>query len=199
MSSHRSRERRRRRQERRERIRYRSPFIAGLVLMGLGFWFLLDRFMGPLPGIEALWPVILLLVGAAALLRFIFSGLRDHHAVMSGATCILLGWFFLLFTVGPLDLDRLDIWWPAFPMIVGLAALAAFAASLGTHLRYLRTAIICLAVGVVGFLFTFGLAAGYLGDLGWPLLLIAVGAIFVVAGIVVGTLRLLAPTLRHLT
>ena len=60
----------------RDRDRDRRPslaaVVAGLVLIGLGLWFFLDRTLGvDLPRIQwsSVWPVILIVIGGLILVR----------------------------------------------------------------------------------------------------------------------------------
>jgi membrane-bound ClpP family serine protease len=50
----------------------RGPLIAGIVLLLVGFYFLLERF-DLLPPIATSWPVILMIVGAALIIGYLVS------------------------------------------------------------------------------------------------------------------------------
>ncbi len=156
----------------------RRPILAGLVLILLGLWFLL-RELGVFP-IIAWWPLILLLLGAAAWARYLWAGdRRDPDSVFWGVALLLIGGFFLLRENGwyrPAQLDW-DVIWPIFPAIVGASAGLQWL----LHLHKWDALLASFAgwiVAAVGFAYTFGYISG---DVAltiarfWPLLLILAG------------------------
>ena len=161
--------------------------MAGMVLLGLGMWFLLSEAGYDVPGLERLWPLFLILAGVASFGSFLAGGLRQPKRVAAGVTTILLGFFFLLFTLGPLDWSLLAVFWPVFPLVAGIAMLARWAAGLGHEPRELASAFTAILVGVVGLAFT---ATPLRGLFGWPVILVLVGMFLIgraVLGVVFGS------------
>jgi hypothetical protein len=154
-----------------------TSIIAGFSLVALGVWFLVDQFWFNLPGIDRLWPVILMIVGAAQLIGYLFSGLRRYQYVVSALTCSGLGIFFLFFSLEMVSWDAMSYLWPAFPLITGVAQVAGWVASFGRRMKLLTGGLITSLVGVIGFAFTLTFAGiGPLaGAAAVPILLILAG------------------------
>jgi hypothetical protein len=171
--------------------------LAGVLLLAFGCWLLLERSGVRVPGIEALWPAFVILPGAFVLLRYPLSGFTNHQAVKAGLCTLLIGWFFLLFSLGVLEYERLAALWPVFPLIVGASAMAGWLASFLRESRYLSTAIACGLVGTIGLAFTLGPAFVLWDVLGWPVMMIVLGALFVTAALIRGALQVVVPGLRR--
>jgi hypothetical protein len=172
-----------RRQTRRQRRRERGGLTGGLILMALGFWFLADRVLDGLPGLDQLWPIFPTLVGVGLLIGFLLGGMRDPKKVFSGTITFGVGLFFFLFTLGPLEFDQMEVLWPVFPLIVSIAFFWTWVAGLGRKPGLLVPAFINGAVGVIGLAFTLTPLAGFMGQwiatIGWPIILIIVGGFLV--------------------
>jgi hypothetical protein len=166
-----------------EKNRSEGRLTGGLVLLFLGIWFLADSVFRGLPGLDVLWPVFPILAGVAALVAFLGGGMRGSDRVFPAVAAIGIGFFFLPFTFGLVAWDRLSVLWPVFPAIAGVAFFWSWAASFGRRIDHLRAAIVGLAVGVVGLLFTLTPLAGMLAA-GWPIVLILVGAALVLGAFV---------------
>ena len=130
---------------------------------------------------ERLWPFIMVIVGMSMLISAPFA--RSAGKVLPGMINLLLGAFFLLFTTGRLDFSQMDVLWPMFPLLVGISFGATFIASLGTKPQLLVPGFICFSVGVIGLAFTLTPLGSVLAFFGWPVILLALGAIFVLGGI----------------
>lgn len=149
----------------------------GILLIILGVWALLAALNVPWANWEQLWPVILLSSGAGSLYGAIRRQKRDAGGVWFGTAILLCGGFLLTITAGPYEWRDLNRLWPAFPAIVGLAWLAAWA----VNVREIANAVmglIGLGIGVLGFAYT----TGQLGaeralriSQWWPLILIFIG------------------------
>lgn len=159
-----------------------GPLGTGLILLSLGGFFLAERFGAMAFDIERAWPAILIVVGSVLLLSAPFRG--GAAKVLPGLINVFLGFFFLLFTQGVVDWDRLEALWPVFPLIVGIAFAGTFLASLGRKPGLLVPSAICCAVGTVGLAFTVTPLGGFLTFLGWPMILLSLGSLFVLGGLV---------------
>lgn len=183
-----------------------GTLATGFALLAVGGVFLAERigalsffseffsglFSGLLPGMfpvsmETAWPLILVVVGVSLLLSAPFRRTRsrkDPGQVLPGLINLQLGAFFLLFTTGRLDFSQMESLWPVFPLIVGIAFAGAFVASLGRKPRLLVPGFICFSVGTIGLAFTLTPLGDLLAFLGWPVVLLALGAIFVLGGMI---------------
>jgi hypothetical protein len=219
-----------------------GSLFFGLVLIGIGLWFLADNLIFDLPGIGAMWPILPILGGLALIYSFlrdrdrdagvlvpgiggflvgifffaitlgplawrdlaewwpifpviggiafiavfVFSKQHDPDLLFPGAGSLLVGIFFLFITLGPLRWRDLDTLWPAFPLIGGLTFLAVWLFD-RKNAGLLVPAALGMAVGLLGFVFTFRvLEARIIAD-GWPVLLILLGLALVAKGFVGNT------------
>jgi hypothetical protein len=159
-------------------VRGKRPITAGLpgiVLILLGLWLLLQRLGVAVPGLEQLWPVLLVVDGIWLLASFVFED-HDAGSAFAGTGFLLTGAFFLLYTFRVIV--HLDPWWPVFPIIGGLAFLVQWAASEFKGIGSLWMGLLALMVGLVALPFTVGMLSEQLGREGarlWPVILIAVG------------------------
>lgn len=158
-----------------------GPFATGMVLLGVGGFFLAERFGLASFEPERLWPLILVAVGFSILLSALFS--RTAAKVLPGMINLLLGGFFLLFTAGPLDYEQMATLWPVFPLVVGISFGFAFLASLGRKPGLLVPGFVCFSVGTIGLAFTLTPLGSLFSMLGWPMILLSIGALFVLVGL----------------
>ncbi len=114
--------------------------VAGLGLIVVGGWTIAsalypllagtDSAGQPqhLAGITQLWPLLLCLGGLAMLAQAAAPGERHPGLVFLGVTLLLLGLFFLAFTVklGNLSWRDMSRLWPVIPTILGLAFLMLY-------------------------------------------------------------------------
>lgn len=166
----------------------RGSILGAFILIALGTWFLAQNIGIKLPGLEAMWPALLVLGGLVALVNYISGRNRDSDQIFTAVVGLLLGAFFFVFTlnlslplpgleegVGWHDMTRL---WPVFPIVVGLAVLAQFVVGPKRDWGGLTFGLLALVVGVVAFPFTLGMWPANLGATlfkFWPLALILVG------------------------
>jgi hypothetical protein len=151
--------------------------IPGLLLIALGAWLLAGTLGLHLPGLDVLWPIILVVFGLACLLQFFADARRNDGLVFTGVTSTLLGGFFLAITLGPLKWPDLNRWWPVFVIIGGVAFLAQWLARPGQR-GLLVPAGLALLVGLTALGVNLGLVRADLAERItrlWPLLLIVVG------------------------
>jgi len=150
--------------------------IGGLILVAIGIWFLLGALGVRLPGIGNLWPIFPTLAGLAFIVAY--ARQKDAGLLIPGVTGFLIGLFFFLFTLGSFEWSQMGQLWPVFPLIGGVAFLAAYLSERDAGL--LIPAVGAMGVGVIGLLFTLsGLSLAWLGTF-WPVVLIVVG-LFVLA------------------
>lgn len=161
----------------------------GVILVTVGVWFFLHNLGVDLPGLAEFWPIFPCLAGAGFLISFVTSKDRHPGRVFLGTVGLLVGLFFFTFTVGPLGWWRMEEYWPAFPLIAGLAFLATWVAGRCRESGLLVPTAVGLLVGVVGFSSTLGWLEEWVMpaiENGWPLVLIAIGLLMVFRGIVSG-------------
>lgn len=154
-----------------------AGFLVGVFFFGIT--------LGPLEwdDLSLWWPVFPMIGGVAFLTLFAFSRERDPGVLVPGLGGLLVGLFFLLFTVGPLSWGEMGRLWPAFPLIGGLTFFGVWLARRRDH-GLLAVSGCAVLVGVVGFLFTFGThAADWVAEW-WPIVLLLTGLAIVVRSFV---------------
>ena len=161
--------------------------LLGVFLVALGVWFLVRNLGFDLPSLGELWPIFPCLAGAAFFISSIAR--KNPRLAFPGTAGVLGGLFFFSFTVGPLEWWRMEDYWPAFPLIAGLAVAATWGAGRFRESALLVPAAVGLVVGVVGFSFTLSWFEGWVTPVienGWPLVLVAIALLMVFRAIVSG-------------
>jgi hypothetical protein len=162
---------------------------AGVLIPGIGgflagiFFFAIT--LGPLAwrDLAEWWPIFPVIGGIAFIAVFVFGKQHDPGLLFPGTGSLLVGIFFLLITMGPLRWRDMDTLWPAFPLIAGLSFIAVWLCD-RKNTGLLVPAALGMAVGLLGFVFTFRvLEARIIAD-GWPVLLILLGLALVAKGFV---------------
>jgi hypothetical protein len=97
----------------------------GILLLLLGAYLLASQFY-EVPGIEHLWPVFLVLGGISLFSEFLRN--RQEGVLIPATILALLGVFFFLFTLNYYPWEDMDILWPVFILIPGVAFLVMFLA-----------------------------------------------------------------------
>jgi hypothetical protein len=167
--------------------------VPGLVLIAVGAWFLLRAFVSDLPGMDALWPIFPIIVGLSMFVGWFFTpNKRANHGIMIPAVInLLVGVFFFAFTFKIVPWRDMAIFWPVFPLIVGIAFVVAFLFSGFHNWGLLIPGGIAAGVGVVGLAYTVfredEIIAPLLGY--WPVLLIGLGILILIGGVVSGGRR----------
>lgn len=142
----------------------RSTKLPGVILIGLGAYFLLQELDIPLLEEYLSWPVILIVIGIAFLVTSLGSK-QQKMLILPGSILTLLGIYFWGMQTYPSWPNH----WSFYPGMVGLAFLITYLRTReGSHLV---SAIILLGVFVVVYL---------LNDLSmflnwWPIALILIG------------------------
>ncbi|MFL5732773.1 MAG: LiaI-LiaF-like domain-containing protein [Chloroflexia bacterium] len=124
-----------------------------------------------------IWPLFLILAGAATLSQAIMTtGPRRRAGLVFGGTIpFLLGVFFLATITGLLSWSDQAVLWPIYPLIVGVAFLAAYFTSGREQSAYLLpgSIITLIALLFLGITLT-GIGFSYIATI-WPVFLIVAG------------------------
>ncbi len=160
-------------------MRKTTVFLA-LVLIVVGFYFLLVQLQLGLPTLDRIWPVFPLAWGIASLIIYFRSDRTGESRVFWGTALVLSSLFLFLISMGDQDYSVLRTWWPVFVAIAGIAFLALWLAQGLRDWGVLFLAIFGLIFGTVALAVNLQLlgpnTAEELGRL-WPALLILVGAL----------------------
>ena len=156
--------------------RRKGTTILAISLILLGTFLLLNQF-GFLDW-DVMWPVFPLAGGLAFLGSYIFGQRRDPDRVFLGTAATLVGLVFFFVTLGPLEYSDLNIWWPVFVLIGGVAFLAQWTAARFRDGGALFLALVGLVVGGAGLAVTLDLLGPETRELLprlWPVLVILGG------------------------
>jgi hypothetical protein len=154
-----------------------SAGLPGIIVIMLGLWLAVQRLGWAAPGLGQLWPLLLVVTGLWLLASYALDD-RDAGSAFAGTALFLAGAFLMLYTFRVIS--RLETWWPAIPVIGGLAFLAQWAASEFKGIGSLWMGLLALTAGVVALPFTLGVISHQLGREAarlWPLVLIVVGLV----------------------
>lgn len=166
--------------------RNRGSILAGIILIVVGVWILAERLGVNLPGIGALWPAIIIVVGLAALADYLYEGRRDTDKIFFGVAAALVGGFFFLFTLGRLSwAEDMRRYWPVFVLIFSAASFAQWIAAPSKR-GVLVPASISLLVGLFFMATNFNILNRALSQQIlqlWPLILILLGLIVLVRAV----------------
>jgi hypothetical protein len=158
----------------------RGSIVAGIVLIGLGLWFLAEQMGMRLPELSTLWPAFLIIFGLASLISYFAD--RNPERVFFGVAGPLLGAFFFAITLGPLEWRDLGVYWPVFILIFSLASVAQWIATPANR-NLLSQAAVGLLIGLFFLAYNLNLLNRVLAQqilAFWPLILIVLGLIVVV-------------------
>jgi len=136
-----------------------TAIITGIVLIALGVWFLLETFGVVSIDLGRIWPIFPTLFGIA-LLTLGIATRRNRAAegqIVVGVWALLSGLFFFLFSTGTIAWGEIARLWPTFPLIAGLGLLLGFLTGSARDWGIFIVGAIATLVGVVGYMFTFGL------------------------------------------
>jgi len=161
----------------------RGSIIGGIVLIFIGAWLLLQQFNVNVPGLNQLWPGLIILGGLFSLISFFRE--RKPDQMFWGIAALLVGGFFFVFTLGRLNWSDMSRYWPTFLIIFSLASFAQWL-TLPSRRGYLIQAALGLLVGLFFFAYNFNLFNQVLTQRVlqfWPVLLILAGLITLVQAI----------------
>ena len=149
-----------------------SDMLGGFIVVTMGIWFLLSNLGFNVPSLENFWPIFPIIGGVSALAAFFTSGRRIPELLVPGVIVTLAGGFFFLFTTGIVPWEAMQVLWPAFPTIVGVAFLSSWLA--GGSAGLLAPAAVTLLFGGVGFI---AALSGFNINFGklWPIFMILGG------------------------
>ena len=151
---------------------------GGLGLIGLGVVLVLAQLIGW----EQIWPVFVVLGGLAFLVGYAVGGFKDAGLVFVGVGAPLVGLFFFGFSLGLWAWEDMATLWPVFLLIGGVAFGALFLAERGRDLGTLGVGLVAFIAGIVGLAVTFGFVGVDIVQY-WPLLLIFLGLVGLLAGL----------------
>ncbi|WP_456278087.1 LiaI-LiaF-like domain-containing protein [Bacillus sp. AK128] len=150
----------------------KQSVFPGIVLIGIGLYFLLDQLHFPALQVFYSWPTLLIIIGVAFLAQAYTS--RDYQNIIPGFILTGIGIHFHL-------LSLLSVWpdhWAMFTLIVGIAFLLRYQqtkSGIIPGLLLLVLSIIALFYHeVLGWLGWFGNIVHFIEDY-WPVALIAAG------------------------
>ena len=157
--------------------------IIGLLLVLVGVWMLLEALGYLTLSVFNIWPAVLAGVGLVSLTAGLVTprkeGFRDGALAMFGTWGLLLGLFFLPYSLGRLEWGTLAQLWPTFSLIGGIGLMMAFLVEGRRDVGLFIVGAITIIVGVMGYMFTFGVLGASIAALVLPLfvpvLLILVG------------------------
>lgn len=161
--------------------------IPGLILIAVGAWFLAGSLGVELPNMEQMWPVFPTVVGISLFIGWLVSSNKrgNYGMIIPAAINFLIGIFFFGFTFELFPWSDMAIYWPVFPLIVGVAFIAAWLFSGLRDTGLLIPGGVAAAVGIVGLGFTvFGMDETVRDMLDyWPVLLIVLGVLILIGGL----------------
>ncbi len=158
-------------------------FLVGGFFVLLGGWFALGELGAGLPGLEQMWPVFPLFGSVCFLVGFVL-GPRNYGLVLPGVMFGLVALFFFPFSLGWWSWDLMVKLWPVFPMILGLAFVAMWAAAGLRYTGLLVPAFLGIGTGVVGLAMTLTPLQNVVAAIGWPVAFLALGATLLLLPIV---------------
>lgn len=157
-----------------------GSILIGIILVVLGGWLLARQLGMNLPGLNALWPALLIILGVASFISYFTD--RNPDRIFFGVAGPLLGAFFFVFTLGRLGWGDMRVYWPVFVLIFSAASLAQWIA-VPARRNLLAQAAVGLLVGLFFMAYNLNLLNRVLAQQVltlWPLILIVLGLIVVV-------------------
>lgn len=160
----------------------RQPIVTisagGLIAAGL--WLVLSGLGVPLLTLSQLWPIILVVGGAALLVQNGQQARQSIGLVLSGTMALLNGLFLMLFSfrVGNLTWADMAGWWPTFLLMAGLSFLAVYLTDGMRDPSLLTLTHVLGGSGLLVLPFTLGIIQGAVFNQAarlWPLALILIG------------------------
>ncbi|REJ86206.1 MAG: hypothetical protein DWQ36_09615 [Acidobacteria bacterium] len=149
--------------------------LTGGFLLVIGGWFALAELGAAVPGIDQAWPVFPIFGGVCFLLGWVLNR-RAYGLVLPGSAALMVGLFFFPFALGWISWDRMEVLWPVFPLIGGLAFVAMWLAAFARHTGLLVPAFLGVGTGIVGLAMTSTPLGAVVERVGWPVAFLAVGA-----------------------
>jgi hypothetical protein len=112
------------------KFNYAQLFFIGLYSVLTGFFFVIVCSGLVSPGFSGLWPVSIVLAGISTLLTGIAKDRRIRVAYLFPSVLLMcMGSYFLLFSLDLISMSFrrwLSIFWPVFPVFLGLSLIVLF-------------------------------------------------------------------------
>jgi hypothetical protein len=150
----------------------KQSVFPGIVLIGIGLYFLIDRFHFPALQVFYSWPTLLIIIGIALLAQAYTS--RDYQNIVPGFILTGIGVHFHL-------LNLLKVWpehWAIFTLIIGIAFLLRYQQTKTGMLPGLLLLVLSIIAlfyqEVIGWLSWVGSIVQFVEQY-WPFALIAAG------------------------
>ncbi|MCB1036168.1 MAG: hypothetical protein KDD47_20260 [Acidobacteria bacterium] len=121
--------------------------VAGVTVIAIALWLLLEAAGVPVPSARLYWPLFIL-PGAVASIADFFIGSRRGSSMGRGVAALGFAGLFFAFTFGHLRFANFFDWWPAIPLIAGVGFLTTFFADRMKTASYLVTGVIFLGIGL---------------------------------------------------
>jgi hypothetical protein len=157
----------------------RGRSVFGAILILLGAIFLLPNLNQSYFHWDNIWPLFIVLGGLAFLIGWAVAPKDNEGLAFVGTGALLVGVFLGLFVWGVLRWGEMGVWWPAFPLIGGVAFLALWGAGKGKDAGVLVPAFLGILTGLVAFAFTSGALEPAIAAKWWPAALILLGLIII--------------------
>ncbi len=155
----------------------RIGLFVGAAAFAGGLWLLLNALGVGVPPFKRLWPALLLIAAAAALVDYVFVKRVPSSA---GWMVTFLGFGVLGFalTLGYSDLGKILDWLPSFPTIVGLGILTTWLAEGRVSTNLPVAGMVLVGLGLIGFAARFDFLKKILpsAQVVWALLFLLGGA-----------------------
>ena len=152
----------------------RPVLVVGLLALAGGLWLLADAVGLPLPRPRVHWPLFLLVAGIGSLVDYFALSRRPFSA---GVGVFVLGHGVLayLLTTRTLAWASAADWWPVVALVLSATFLAGWAAEGRRSAGLLAAALVAAGIAATGWLW-----GSVPPVLIWALVLLVVGALFVV-------------------
>ncbi len=152
----------------------------GFIAVTGGLWLLLHTQGVDVPSFRRLWPLLLLLAGAASVTDFLFLSRKPRSA---GVALAWIGFGVLGFalTLGYTNWHKILDWLPSFPMIIGLAMAVTWLADKRRNDNLVIAAGVLIVLGLLGFAARFDWLLRIMpsAQVAWALVLLAGGGYLV--------------------
>ena len=105
--------------------RHRRYLVAGVVVVSVALWLILDSLGVGVPPLRRFWPIFAVIGGLASIVDYLIGG-RVPASLGKGVAGIGVGILFFAFTYGQLSWLEVGDWLPALPLITGAGLLATW-------------------------------------------------------------------------
>lgn len=150
----------------------KQGIFPGIILIGVGIYFLMDQLNLPFLKSVFTWPTLLLIIGVAFLFQAYLS--NENQSIFPGIILIGLGVHFH-------GRELFDFWpdhWAIYTFIIGLAFMARHKKTKSGFVTGIILTVISLLGffydGIIGWMKYIGNAVGWIEN-SWPIVLIVVG------------------------